>query len=125
MIDNSVNCGTGIDLTTQGSLTVGNSSNYVYTTTNTSVSPIWVNESSAVDAKALTVSGDAVFEGDLKIKGKSLTGVLEGIERRLGILHVNPDLENRWRLLKDLGDQYREIEKDLLDKEKTWKVLKK
>ena len=87
---------------------------YTYTTTNTtSTHP------------SLKVTGDAVFDGDIMIKGKSLSDSLAEIEKRLGILHINPDLESRWQLLKDIGDQYREIEKDLLKKEKMWEILKK
>ena len=33
------------------------------------------------------IQGDAEFEGDIKIKGKSLTDTLDRIEQRLGILH--------------------------------------
>jgi hypothetical protein len=73
----------------------------------------------------LHVKGDAEIEGDLKIKGKSLADAIDNIEKRLAILHPNKDLEERWEQLKALGEQYRELERDILEKEKIWETLKK
>jgi hypothetical protein len=61
---------------------------------------------------------------DITVGGKSLTKAIEKIEERLGILHPNPALEERWDQLKELRKQYVEMEKDLLEKEKMWKILK-
>jgi hypothetical protein len=63
--------------------------------------------------------------GDIKIGGKSLSEAIDKIEERLGILHPNPELEDRWEELKNLRKQYQELEKDLLQKEKMWTILKK
>ena len=73
----------------------------------------------------LQVSGDATFDGDLMIKGKRLSETLAGIEARLGILHPNTELEEKWENLKGLGKMYRELEAEILEKEKIWSVLKK
>lgn len=73
----------------------------------------------------LHVKGDAEIEGDLKIKGKSLADAIDNIEKRLAILHPNKDLEERWEQLKALGERYRELEKDILEKEKIWEIIKK
>ena len=54
-----------------------------------------------------------------------LTEMLEGIEKRLGILTANPALEDRWEKLKALGEEYRQLEKDLLEKEQIMEILKK
>lgn len=62
---------------------------------------------------------------DITIGGKSLMDAIDRIEERLGILHPNPELEDRWDQLKDLRRQYQELEKELLEKEKMWKILKK
>jgi len=62
--------------------------------------------------------------GDITIGGKSLSEAIEKIEERLGILHPNPKLEERWEKLKELRQQYIEMEKDLLEKEKLMKILK-
>ena len=62
--------------------------------------------------------------GDITIGGKSLSEAIEKIEERLGILHPNSALEERWEKLKELRQQYMEMEKDLLEKEKLMKILK-
>lgn len=111
---------------------IGIGSGYTVTT-GSIVSPYpWssINDNTIISTSganhaAIKVTGDAEFDGDITIKGKSLTESLEGIEKRLGILHVNPDLEGRWEKLKKLGERYRAMEKDLLDKEKMWDILKK
>lgn len=61
---------------------------------------------------------------DIKIGGRSLMDAIDKIEERLGILHPNPELEDRWDELKELRRKYNELEKDLLEKEKMWKILK-
>ena len=76
-------------------------------------------------APYLHVKGDAEIEGDLKVKGKSLADAIENIEKRLAILHPNEKLEEKWEELKALGEQYRELEKDILEKEKIWEIIKK
>lgn len=76
-------------------------------------------------SKTLEVKGDANFDGDIKVKGKSLVEAIENIEKRLAILHPNPELEEKWEKLKALGDMYRELEAEILEKEKVWKILQK
>lgn len=62
---------------------------------------------------------------DIKIGDVSLMNTLNTINRRLAILQVNPELEAKWEELKELGERYRELEKEILDKEKVWNILKK
>jgi len=70
-------------------------------------------------------NGLSMEEGtDIKVGGKSLMQAIDKIEERLGILKPNPELEERWDKLKDLRQQYIELEKDLLEKEKIMKILK-
>ena len=76
------------------------------------------------DAK-LKVQGDAEFDGDVTIKGVSISETLEKIEDRLAILHPNEELEEKWERLRELRREYIELEKDILEKEKVWKILKK
>lgn len=71
------------------------------------------------------VKGDAEFEGDVKIKGKSLSEALNKIEERLVILHTDEKLEAKWEELKKLGNAYRALEKDILEKENIWGFIKK
>jgi hypothetical protein len=73
-----------------------------------------------IDADGLTMKQGA----DIKIGGKSLCEAIEKIEERLGILKPNPELESRWDQLRELRNQYIEMERDLLEKEKLMKILK-
>ena len=73
-----------------------------------------------IDADGLTMKQGA----DIKIGGKSLCEAIAKIEERLGILKPNPALEERWEKLKELREQYVEMERDLLEKEKLMKILK-
>lgn len=75
--------------------------------------------------QVLRVSGDAEFEGEIKVKGVSLTERLSAIEERLGILRPNNDLEGKWEKLKKLGEEYRKLEKEILEGENIWDMLKK
>jgi hypothetical protein len=73
----------------------------------------------------LQVKGDADFEGDLKLKGKSLKDSLERIEERLAILRPNDELEEKWENLRGLRKMYMELEAEIIEKEKMWDILKK
>ena len=98
----------------------------VYTTNGTS--PGWGNitlAEPALNGATLKVNGNADFEGEVTIKGKSLTDMFEKIEERLAILHPNPELEDRWDELKDLAKRYKELEQEIIEKEKVWAILKK
>lgn len=71
-------------------------------------------------------NGLQLSEGaDIKIGNVSLMDNLNIINSRLAILQVNPELEERWAELKELGDRYRELEKEIQGKEKVWNILKK
>lgn len=78
----------------------------------------------AYPSNSLQVKGDAEFEGDVKIKGKSIIELFDNIEKRLAILHPNIKLEEKWEKLKELGEQYRALEKEIIEKEKIWAILK-
>jgi hypothetical protein len=73
----------------------------------------------------LKVQGDADFEGDLKLQGKSLKDSLEAIEERLAILRPNEELEEKWENLRGLRKTYMELEAEIIEKEKMWAILKK
>lgn len=84
-----------------------------------------ITTSTNLKPNTLDVKGDANFDGDLKLQGKSLKDTLDNIEKRLAILHPNPELEEKWERLKSLGQMYRELEAEILEKEDMWKILKK
>ena len=102
------------------------SSGQVYTTNTTGGS--WANISLAdpdLQGSTLSVKGDADFEGEITIKGRNLTDMLDKIEERLAILHPNPKLEDKWDELKELGKRYKELEQEIIEKEKIWAILKR
>ena len=103
-----------------------NTSSTTYTITSGTTIPsniVWQNNST-VGEKELQVNGDANITGDLKIAGVSIKETLDRIEDRLAILHPNTELEQRWEKLRDLRKQYMALEKEILEKEKIWDILK-
>jgi len=101
---------------------------YTYTTSGTGGAGTynWNNTTTSTNTK-VHINGDGLVmaEGtDIIVGGKSLTKAIEQIEERLGILHPNPALEERWDQLKELRRQYIEMERDLLEKDKLMKILK-
>jgi hypothetical protein len=85
----------------------------------------WTNTTSTNTKVHIDGAGLTMQEGaDIVVGGKSLTKSIEQIEERLGILHPNPALEERWDKLKELRRQYIEMERDLLEKDKLMKILK-
>ncbi len=74
---------------------------------------------------SLAVKGDATFEGDVKINGKSIGDSLERIEERLAILRPNEELEEKWENLRGLRKMYMDLEAEIIEKEKMWSILKK
>ena len=128
-----------LDYSTQPSVvlnsTMSGSGSYIISTTdNTSVGTynpfngyknIGVGTTGSNGTVHIDTDGLTMKEGtDIKIGGKSLCEAIEKIEERLGILKPNPDLEERWDKLKELRNQYVEMERDLLEKEKLMKILK-
>jgi len=73
-----------------------------------------------VKAGTLTLQGR---EADIEINGVSLMSVLQGIQERLNILQPNRTLEAEWQELQALGDQYRALEAELLEKQRMWSQL--
>lgn len=62
---------------------------------------------------------------DLRIGDWSLKDSLERIEERLALLQINPKLEQEWEQLKSLGEQYRKLEKEIIEKNKVWNIISK
>jgi hypothetical protein len=116
--------GDSLDTFTTGTVTVpNNTSNGIYWGLNGTSNVISTDPS--LKGNSLSVKGNADFEGDVTIKGKSLTATLDKIEERLAILHPNIELEDKWDELKELGKRYKELEQELIEKEKVWSILKK
>jgi hypothetical protein len=102
----------------------GPSPGQVLTSTGTSTG--WVTAMDpSLKGSTLKVNGDAEFDGEVTIKGKKLSNMFEKIEERLAILHPNEKLEDKWDELKELGKRYKELEAEIIEKEKVWEILKK
>ena len=63
-------------------------------------------------------------DGDIKLGERSLKQFMDKVDERLNILQPNPELEAEWDELKRLGEQYRKMEQELLEKNKMWEKLK-
>lgn len=79
------------------------SSNYSYTTNGTGS---W----NTISNPGLTCSGDANFEGDVKIKGVSIAKALDDINKRLAILVPDPAKLEHFAALKKAYDHYKLLE---------------
>ena len=80
-----------------------NGSNYSYTTNSTGS---W----NTISNPGLSCSGDANFEGDVKIKGVSIAKTLEDINKRLAILVPDPAKLEHFAALKKAYDHYKLLE---------------
>lgn len=69
----------------------------------------------------LTVEGP---DADIDINGISLKTAITEIQQRLNILQPNTKLEAEWDQLRELGEQYRKLEANIVEKQKIWNNLK-
>jgi len=60
----------------------------------------------------------------IKHNGENLNEILKKIMDFIGIIKQNPELESKYSELKELGDKYRALEKDLLEKDSLIEALK-
>jgi hypothetical protein len=111
--------GTSINLSP---ITTGTSGQFLV---NNGTSPVWTDTINHQPTGTLKVKGDAIFEGDIKLHGKSLGKTLTKLEERLAILHPNEKLEVKWEKLRELRKQYMELEADILEKEQIMEILKR
>lgn len=58
----------------------------------------------------LHVNGDSEFDGDVKIKGKSILKMLETIEKRLSILQPDPEKLEHFEALRKAYEHYKTLE---------------
>jgi len=63
------------------------------------------------------------YHDDIVLDGTSLKDTLKGLNDRLAILQVNPELEAEFDELHALAEQYRALEKKLLEKKAIWNAL--
>ena len=98
------------------------SAGQVLTTNGTN--PSWITADPNLKGASIQVKGNAEFDGDVTIKGKNLNDTLERIEERLAILRPNEELEEKWENLRGLRKAYMELEQEIIEKERVWKILK-
>ena len=63
-------------------------------------------------------------DADIIVNEVSLMDMLANIESRLNILRPNTKLEAEWDELRELGDRYRALEKQIKEKADMWEKLK-
>jgi hypothetical protein len=95
---------------------IGSVTGATYTSTNTST-----NLTDLTSAGKISIKGE---NADLDINGVSLKDFMARVEQRLAILIPDPRLEEEWEELRALGDRYRELEKEINDRMKTFDILK-
>lgn len=89
---------------------------------NTSWTSDTITLGSITRSNTLQINGEGA---DVVVNGESLMGTLRDIQERLNMLRPNPELEAEWDALRELGMQYRELERQCQEKSKMWDTLKK
>jgi len=93
-------------------------------TTGIATSANW----STANTLNVPISGRMELRGnqaDIVINDVSLNDTLRSIQDRLCMLRPNCELEADWDQLRELGEQYRELEKQLMEKQRAWDLLRK
>jgi hypothetical protein len=72
--------------------------------------PSWGHVGIGSSTPSIKVTGDAEFDGDVKIKGYNISKVLEDIQNRLAILVPNPEKLEHFESLKKAYDHYKTLE---------------
>lgn len=96
----------GMNGTSGQYLTSGGTGSTVWTS-NTAP---WTISNTSSNPSSLNVTGDAEFEGDVKIKGVSIAKVLDDIQKRLAILVPDPAKLEHFESLKKAYEHYKTLE---------------
>jgi len=94
--------------------------NTIYTTGTGTGAP-WATFNSNPTGAKIQLDGE---NADVTVNGWSLVDAVKRIEERLGLFQPNPELEQEWEDLKALGEQYRQLEQHIRDKQATFDRLK-
>jgi hypothetical protein len=87
----------------------GTSGSYLYTSAGSNGTS-WGTPTN--NSNTLQVNGDANFEGDIKVKGRSLEKMFQKIEDRLAILQdPDPKKLEKYAALKKAYDHYKTLER--------------
>ena len=108
---------------TAGTVTLNpNTHSNVVFTSGTGITSPWATTTAGTNSTKINLDGK---DADIVINGHSLTDTLRALEQRLNILVPNSELEKEWAELKELGDAYRKLEQDLIEKSRMWQALQK
>ncbi len=101
----------GTSSITTGSYILGSNGTTGYTiaTPNPYGNISWANASST-NSSSIHVNGDAEFEGDIKVKGKSINEWMETMEKRLAILVPDPKKLEKFEALQKAYKHYKMLE---------------
>ena len=88
-----------------------------YITTGTGIASPWATHATP----KIRLDGEGA---DIEVNGVSLMGLMKEIRERLNLITINEKMEKEWAELRALGDQYRELEQHIKDKQATWDRLK-
>ena len=75
----------------------------------------------------ITIGSQTITEDKLKVLDDVVVGMQdwqEEVNKKLAILQPNPKLENQWSELKELREQYVNLERELQEKSLMWDILK-
>lgn len=92
-------------------------------------------DSLSTDSFTLSSNWDTSYSDTITIGGETLTErklkALDGLQewqeevnKKLAILQPNSELEEQWSELRELRERYVKLEKELLEKNKVWDILK-
>jgi hypothetical protein len=107
-----------ITVPSYSSINISNTAN-MYSTAGSYIyaTPAWTQNTYSVSGSngytsqpGIKVTGDAEFEGDVKIKGASIAKTLEDIQHRLAILVPDPAKLEHFAALKKAYDHYKVME---------------
>lgn len=93
----------------------------VTTAVGTSTAATWATFNPTSGSTKIQLDGE---NADITVNGWSLVQAVKRIEERLGLFQPNPELEREWEDLRALGEQYRQLEQHIRDKQATWDRLK-
>jgi hypothetical protein len=114
---------------TYGNVSIFNSSTggsgSTYSIFGASTDYTWAVPTTTQTGAKIHVQGDAVFEGNITWQDRDMREWFESVESRLAILHPNPELEAEWSELAELRMRYVELERELLEKQRVFDILKK
>jgi len=104
------------------------SANPAWMTNASLTAPITVNAGAIGSAWAtntnMTVGKVQITDKDIEIDGLSLRQTLDKLNQRLAILQPNPELEADFEQLRQLREQYEQLEQELMEKTRAWNTLK-